>query len=134
MCETANERYEHALTIFENNVRQGIPTRLSSICRENRVYYRGMLKWLYKTGRNLSDIRKDVKSGSKSESLSHRGSAFVEMINIAGDDNTASCSHTLHKVHITIGSDLSLTIDEADAGSLAELIVKLRKEAKVCSD
>ena len=72
MCETANERYEHALTIFENNVRQGIPTRLSSICRENRVYYRGMLKWLYKTGRNLSDIRKDVKSGSKSESLSHK--------------------------------------------------------------
>ena len=135
MCETASERYEHALTIFESRIRQGIPIKLSSICRENRVYYRGMLKWLYKSGRNLSDIRKDIKAESKVESQSHKESTFVEMININGDDETiASSSHALRKVRITLWSHISLDIDEADAGSLAEFIIKLGKEAKICSD
>ena len=134
MCETASERYEHALTIFESRIRQGIPTKLSSICRENRVYYRGMLKWLYKSGRNLSDIRKDIKAGSKTESQPHKGSTFVEMINVAEDEATASSSHVLRKVRITLGGHISLDIDEADAGSLAEFIIKLREEAKICSD
>lgn len=71
MCETASERYEHALTVFESRVHQGIPTNLSSICSENRVYYRGILKWLYKSGRNLSDLRKDIKAESRTESQFH---------------------------------------------------------------
>lgn len=134
MCETASERYEHALTIFESRVRQGIPTKLSSICRENRVYYRGMLKWLYKSGRNLSDIRKDIRSESKTESQAHKGSTFVEMINVVGDGTMTSSSHALRKVRITLWSHICLDIDEADAGSLAEFIIKLGKEAKICSD
>lgn len=134
MCETASERYEYALTIFESRVRQGIPTRLSSICRANRVYYRGMLKWLYKSGRNLSDIRKDIKAESRTESQSHKESTFVEMINVAGNESTSSSSPVLRKLHITLGGHISLDIDEADAGSLAEFLIKLGKEAKICSD
>ena len=47
MCETAKERYQKALTIFEASLRRGRPTKLSEVCRDNKVYYRGMLKWLY---------------------------------------------------------------------------------------
>ena len=58
MCETAKERYQKALTIFEASLRRGRPTKLSEVCRDNKVYYRGMLKWLYHTGRTIADIRK----------------------------------------------------------------------------
>ena len=58
MCETAKERYQKALTIFEASLRRGRPTKLSEVCRDNKVYYRGMLKWLYQTSRTIADIRK----------------------------------------------------------------------------
>jgi len=60
MCETAKERYQKALTIFEASLRRGRPTKLSEACSDNKVYYRGMLKWLNQTGRTIADIRKGI--------------------------------------------------------------------------
>ena len=58
MCETAKERYQNELSIFEASLHRGRPTKLSEVCRDNKVYYRGMLKWLYQTDRTMADIRK----------------------------------------------------------------------------
>lgn len=58
MCETAKERYKKTLTIFKASLRRGRPTKLSEVCRDNKVYYRCMLKWLFQTGRTIADIRK----------------------------------------------------------------------------
>lgn len=43
-------------------------------------------------------------------------------------------SHLLSNVTLAIGKGVTLSIDTADAGSLAEFVLKLVKEGGICSD
>ena len=121
MCETAKERYQKALTIFEASLRRGRPTKLSEVCRDNKVYYRGMLKWLYQTGRTIADSSGSLPS-------------FVEISEATGNMEEGHSSHLLSQVTLAIGKGVTLSIDTADAGSLAEFVLKLVKEGGICSD
>ena len=95
MCETAKERYQKALTIFEASLRRGRPTKLSEVCRDNKVYYRGMLKWLYQTGRTIADIRKGITAESKSAESSRSLPSFVEISESTGNMEEGHPSHSL---------------------------------------
>ena len=134
MCETAKERYQKTLTIFEASLRRGRPTKLSEVCRDNKVYYRGMLKWLYQTGRTIADIRKGITAESKSAESSGSLPSFVEISEATGNMEEGHPSHLLSKVTLAIGKGVTLSIDTADAGSLAEFDLKLVKEGGICSD
>lgn len=134
MYETAKERYEKTLTAFEESLRHGRATKLSDVCRDNRVYYRGMLKWLYKSGRTLADIRKGIKTESSSTVLSGSQSSFVEMAAVPMDSNGISSSHKLDNIRLNLGSGVSLSIEAADAGALAEFVAIIMKETGICLD
>ena len=105
MCETAKERYQKALTIFEASLRRGRPTKLSEVCRDNKVYYRGMLKWLYQTGRTIADIRKGITAESKSAESSRSLPSFVEISEATGNMEEGHPSHLLSngkRLHICV--------------------------------
>lgn len=130
MYDTANERYQKTLTVFEKSLRRGRQTKLSDICRDNKVYYRGMLKWLYRSGRTIADIRKGIVSefGSVASSEPKPQSSFVEMSNVPNAGNNGFSSHILGNVKLNLGTGISLTMENADVSALAELVIKIVKE------
>ena len=136
MYDTANERYQKTLTVFEKSLRRGRQTKLSDICRDNKVYYRGMLKWLYRSGLTIADIRKGIvsESGPVASSEPKSQSSFAELSNVPKAENNGFSSHILANVKLNLGTSISLTMENADAGALAELVIKIMKEAEVCSD
>ena len=134
ICETAKERYQKALTIFEASLRRGRPTKLSEVCRDNKVYYRGMLKWLYQTGRTIADIRKGITAANVQPFPLMVCRLFVEISEATGNMEEGHPSHLLSNVTLAIGKGVTLSIDTADAGSLAEFVLKLVKEGGICSD
>ena len=96
MYDTANERYQKTLTVFEKSLRRGRQTKLSDICRDNKVYYRGMLKWLYRSGLTIADIRKGIvsESGPVASSEPKSQSSFVELSNVPKAEKIAVSRHT----------------------------------------
>lgn len=134
MCETAKERYQKTLTVFEESLRRGHPTKLLDVCRENKVYYRGMLKWLYQSGRTIADIRKCVTAGMKPASPSKAVPSFVEVSEASSEGSGSPSPHLLTNVRLTLGKGISLSIETANAGSLAEFVIGLMKEGVACSD
>jgi hypothetical protein len=95
-----------------------------------------MLKWLYQTGRTIADIRKGIVSefGSVASSGPKPQSSFVEISEATGNMEEGHPSHLLSNVTLAIGKGVTLSIDTADAGSLAEFVLKLVKEGGICSD
>ena len=61
-------------------------------------------------------------------------SSFVELSNVPKAENSGFSSHILANVKLNLGTSISLTMENADAGALAELVIKIMKEAEVCSD
>ena len=120
--DTANERYQKTLTVFEKSLRRGRQTKLSDICSDNKVYYRGMLKWLYRSGLTIADIRKGIvsESGPVASSEPKSQSSFVELSNVPKAENSGFSSHILANVKLNIGTSIRLTMENADAGALAE--------------
>ena len=113
MYDTANERYQKTLTVFEKSLRRGRQTKLSDICRDNKVYYRGMLKWLYRSGLTIADIRKGIvsESGPVASSEPKSQSSFVELSNVPKAENNGFSSHILANVKLNLGTSISLTME-----------------------
>lgn len=60
--------------------------------------------------------------------------SFVEISEATGNMEEGHPSHLLSNVTLAIGKGVTLSIDTADAGSLAEFVLKLVKEGGICSD
>jgi hypothetical protein len=54
--------------------------------------------------------------------------------NVPKAEDSGFSSHILGNVKLNLGNSISLTMENADAGALAELVIKIMKEAEVCSD